>query len=188
MPGAFASASLTPFRRFCQVRGADARDDRHLALAVEELDRLFAQDPARRQIVDAVERDSLRGRRVGIPRRHRDAGVDGAVDRLGEELAVQRRDRDAVDALGDVGLEDFLLLQLIRRCGRIPQHFDIAVFSGRALGAELRVVEDGNVERLRDDREAHLARRRGGRFAAVPPGHADGAAARPRQRNPRQPA
>ena len=55
-----------------QVGGAEARDDRDLALAVQQLDRLLAQDAARREIVDAVERDALRLRRVGIPRRDRE--------------------------------------------------------------------------------------------------------------------
>ena len=161
-----------------QVGGAEARDQRDLALAVEQLDRLLAQDAAGREIVHAVERDALRRRRVGVPRRDRNAGVDRAIDRVGQELAVERRDGDAVDALRDVGLEDLLLLQLIRRRRRVPQHLDVAEFRRRALGADLRVVEDGNVERLRDDREAHLARRRV-RRSRRRPGTADDAAAAP---------
>ena len=66
----------------------------------------------------------------------RDARVDRAVDRVGEELAVERRDRDAVDALRDVRLEDLLLLQLIRRRRRVPEHLDVAEFLGGALGAD----------------------------------------------------
>ena len=34
MPGAFASASFTPFEPVLQVGGAEARDQRDLALAV----------------------------------------------------------------------------------------------------------------------------------------------------------
>ena len=84
-----------------------------LPLPFEQLDRLLAEDPAGREIVDAVEGDALRLRRVGVPGHDRNAGVDRAVDRVGQEVAVERRDRDAVDALRDERLEDLFLLQLV---------------------------------------------------------------------------
>ncbi len=115
---------------------------------------------------------------VGASESHVVTGMPASIARLivsVEELAVERRDGDAVDALRDVRLEDLLLLQLIRRRRRVPQHLDVAEFLRRVLGADLRVVEDRDVERLRNDREAHLARRRGvGRGGG--PGTADGAA------------
>ena len=137
-----------------QVGGAEAGDERDLALAVQHLDRLLAEDAAGGEIVDAVERDALRRRRIGIPGGDGNAGIDRAIDRVLQEFAVERRDGDAVDALRDVRLEDFLLLQLIRRRRRVPQDLDVAEFRRRSLGADLRVVEDGDVERLRNDREA----------------------------------
>ena len=67
-----------------------------------------------REVVDAVEGEPLRLRRVGVPGDDRDARVDGAVDRVGEKVAVQARDRDAVHVLRDERLEDLLLPQLVR--------------------------------------------------------------------------
>ena len=154
MPGALASASLTPCQPVLQVGGAEAADDRHLALAVRSLIGLLAHDPAGREIVDAVEREPLRRRRVRIPGDDRDAGVDRAVDRVGEELAVERRDRDAVHLLRDVRLENLLLLQLIRARGRVPENLDVPQLLRGPLRADARVVEDRDVERLRHDGEA----------------------------------
>ena len=160
MPGCFASTSLTPSSRRCRFDRADARDDRDRALAAEQLHGLLAHDPAGREVVDAVEGHPLRFRRVGVPGDDRNAGVDRAVDGVGEEVAVQRRDRDAVDALRDERLEDLLLLQLVGALRRAPEDLDVAELGRLALRADLRVVEDRDVERLGNDREAQLLRRR----------------------------
>ena len=151
-----------------QVGRADARHQGDGALAAEELDRFLAHDAAASLVVDAVERDPLRVGRVGVPRDDRDARIHGAIDRLGQEIAVQARDGDAVHALRDERLEDFLLLQLVAGLRAAPDDLDVAELFRRALGADLGVVEHRNVERLRDDGEPQLARRLGGRRAAPP--------------------
>ena len=96
-----------------QVHRAHARDDGDLALPTQEARRLLAHDAARGQVVDAVEGGPLRFRRVRVPRDDRNAGGDGAVDGLGEEVAVEARDRDAVHALRDERLQDLLLAELV---------------------------------------------------------------------------
>ena len=50
---------------------------------------------------------------AGIPVVTWDSSGNRAVDRVGEEVAVQRRYRDAVDALRDIRLQDFLLFELV---------------------------------------------------------------------------
>ena len=162
-----------------QVGRAEARDDRHLALPAEQRHRLFGQDAAGRQVVDAVERQPLRLRRVGVPGRDRDAGVHRAVDRLGEEVAVQARDRDAVDLLRDERFEDLLLLELVGALGPAPDHLDVAEPGGLALGADLRVVEDRECRapsespRRASAQPARLPRRRARLPVPHDPGHGD---------------
>ena len=51
-----------------------------------------------------------------------------------------------------------LLAQLIGVFRSAPDDFDVAALRRFALGTDLRVVEDGNVERLRDHGEAVLFR------------------------------
>ena len=113
---------------------------------------------ASREVVDAVVGVALRLRRVGVPGHHRDARVDRLVDRFGEEVAVERRDGDAVDLLGDEGLEELLLLQLVGRRRGVPENVDVAVFLRLPLGADLRVAEHGDIERLRDHGESQPLR------------------------------
>src|SRR5262249_17403106 len=72
---------------------------------------------------------------------------------------------DAVHLLRDERLEDFLLPQLVCRLGRAPDDVDVAALRRLAFGAGLRVVEDGQVERLRHDGEPQPGR--GARFRAV---------------------
>ena len=136
-----------------QVRRADARDDRDLPLAAQQLHRLLRHDASRRVVVDAVERDALRGRRVRVPGDHRNARVDRPVDRVREERTVEARDRDAVHALRDERLQDLLLLQLIGVRRPVPEDLHVAELLGLALRPGLRVVEHGQVERFRNDRE-----------------------------------
>ena len=171
MPGCLREHLEDAVEAALQVRGADARHQRDGALAVEELDRLLAHDAAAGLVVDAVEGDPLRVGRVGVPRDHRDAGIHGAIDRLGQEIAVQARDRDAVDALRDERLEDFLLLELIAGLRAAPDDLDVAELLRRPLGADLGVVEHRDVERLGNHGEAQLPRRLGGRRAAAAAGH-----------------
>ena len=136
-----------------QVVGAEARDHRDRPLPSSSLIASVAQDAsARLEVVDAVERDALRLRRVGVPGDHGNARVDGLLMVGGQEVAVRAGDRDAVDALGDERFENFLLAELIGRFRRAPDDLDVAQFLRRALGADLRVVEDRDVQRLRESR------------------------------------
>ncbi len=166
MPGGLRQRLEDAVEAALQVRGADARHQRDGALAVEELDRLLAHDAAAGLVVNAVEGDPLRVGRVGVPRDHRDARIHRAIDRLGQEIAVEARDRDAVHALRDERLEDFLLLQLVAGLRAAPDDFDVAELFRRPLGADLGVVEHRDVERFGDDGEAQLPWRLGGRRAA----------------------
>ena len=112
-PGGLGERFLHAVEPALQVAGAHAGDDRDLALAVQQLHGLLAEDLPAGEVVDAVERHPLRLGRVRVPGHDRDARVDRLVDRFGQEVAVQRRDRDAVDLLGDRRLENLFLLQLV---------------------------------------------------------------------------
>ena len=136
-----------------QVDRPDAGDECHLAFPAEQLDRLLAHDASRRLVVHAIERDPLRLRRIGVPGDNGNAGVHGPVDGIGQEIAVQTRDRDPVDSLGNERLENFLLAQLIGVLRPAPDHLDIPELLRLALGAHLGVVEDRQIQRFRNHRE-----------------------------------
>jgi hypothetical protein len=148
----FAQAGKTPFEVGRPVTG----EDRNLPVTIEQFHRLLTQDPPGREIVDSIEREAFRVRCVGVPRDDRDAGIDRTIDRLGQEVGVQRRDPDPVDALCDVRLEDLLLSELVRRWGPVPEDLDVSELRRRALRANSRVIEHRKVERFRNDREAEL--------------------------------
>ncbi len=157
---------LEAFEAALQIGRAEAGEHGDFALAAEEGDGLLGHDLSGSVIIHAVEGQAFRFRRVGVPGDHRNAGVDRAVDGLGQEVAVQRGNRDAVHALGDKRLENLLLLQLVRVRRRVPEDLDVAQLLGRALGADPCVVEDRQVERFRNDRKPQALTRAGCRMRA----------------------
>ena len=80
--------------------------------------------------------------------------VDGVIDGVGQQIAVEARDRDAVDALGDERLENLLLPDLVGALRPAPDDLDAAELLRRPLGPGARIVEHGDVQRLGNDREA----------------------------------
>ena len=124
-----------------------------LPLPLEQLARLLAEDLAAGEVVDAVVRDALRLRRVGVPGT---TGMPASIALL--MVSVRKSPLSAEMAMPSTfwvmnGLEDLLLLQLVGGRRRVPDDVDVAELLRLPLGAHLRVVEDRDVQRLRDHRE-----------------------------------
>ena len=97
-------------------------------------------------------------RSVRAPGYQRDATIDGAIDRVGEEVAIEAGDRDAIDTLSDERSQNLLLANLIGRFWTAPHDLDASQFPRRSLGSDASIVENRNVQRLRNDGEAQPAR------------------------------
>ena len=149
MPGCLREHLLHAVEPPLQVGGAEARDHRDRSLAVEQLDRLLAHDPAA-----GLCRRRRRRRSASTWARRRPRSTTGMPASMARLMVSVRKspfsagDRDAVHALRDERLENLLLLELVGGLRRAPDHLDVAELLGGALGADLRVVEDREVERL----------------------------------------
>ena len=103
---------------------------------------------------DIARAQALVGRQqVAVPGHHRDLGLLGAGEHLGDRGSVGGRNADAVDMLGDEVLDD-LHLFLLGGVGRADeQALDAADLLRRLHASVARLVEERIVHRLRNESE-----------------------------------
>ena len=125
-------------------------------------------DAAQQVLVNALERQrqtiqSLRDLSFNLePVALRDQGFEPAVRDLAERLGLDRKVQVDVDVVAGEALAEraqVTFYQVIREAlsqavGRRPSHISVSVTDTNDGGAELRVADDGHLERRRENLEA----------------------------------